>query len=308
MMRVHSVEFEKDIDLNTLQKISNMALNDQLGRIYEWSYYDDRHRQRIDGVGVSTEADTYCRETLTGQIRRMIPSRSDHSKRKIVLVYVSGEARGISAKVLNKCFTDFAVEFLSHSGIPENIVRAGTSLHKSRLTVVFPITIGDKITDYTSASALILLLRVGASLVDKKKEKILPYSKLLHDLLASALTRRNTLWDRTSTIGTSTLLWYILHFFDLHNLRGQTSTSYNSVCNGPQSYYSGHYGTITHRLASLDDLTRIQLIQGFLGKKKTQFMRSFSISLMKAFEIMFSKLDGTLPEAKKVKKIKGASL
>lgn len=307
MMRIYVVDFEDGIDLRTLQKVTATISNPRnkyVSSRLSYYYYPSYGKKKFsDGVHITAYESTHCRESLTSFVRSAFTSKD--TKNKVVLVYVSAEAKGIPIDVFKRDFQDFAVEFLSHSRIPEDIVRAGTYVPDDSLTFIFPITVADAITDFISASALILLFRRGQKMLRGSKE-FLSYGELLSKIVPSSHNRSASLYSwgpgRTTTIGSSTFMWYLLHFFDLHNLKGLHVHGHD-YCNGPQSFYGHRSYLINQELSSFNDLTRISMIKELFGRKKDSFVKNFSEDFRKTFNDMLDKCSAT-----KVKKIKGASL
>jgi hypothetical protein len=295
-MVLYSLRFPSDkIDLDSLDKISGDIIGGKGRYVTTWDYY--RHRIIKDGnVDVTLGSEVYCRETFTSILRRNFLGKR---KNLVGLVWCS-ETRGITGEILREHFVDFAAEFLTKSGVSESIVRAGTKVSKSGLGVVFPITMGDSITRFTSASALILLLRSGSVLADKKNKRIHTYSKVLENIMPRA--SRETGWynEYRTTIGASTFIWYLLHFFDLHYLVSKKKRG-NVSCNGPTSYFSGCRNSIISVISSFNDIPRIEMMSELLTGHKS-LLNQFSTEFRAAFEVMLNKLP------LKERKVKGVTL
>jgi len=295
-MRLYTLRFpDNKIDLALLDSISQDIIDGCKQYNYSWDsyYYHNTVNITEHGINIGISQGVFCRETFTSMIRTFFRGKR---KNLIGLVWCD-EARGVSHEVLSKYFVDFASEFLAKSGVPEVVARTGTKIAKIGNSIVFPITMGDIITRYTSASALILLLRAGSLLVDKSTaHKIGSYDFVMKNIIHSI--SRATSWynEARTTIGASTCIWYFLHFFDLHYLVSKKRGG-NGHCNGPSTYYSGTRRKIISALSEFNDFSRIELMDKLLKGRKN-LLDQFSTDFRDAFRGMLNKLP---PKEKKVK-------
>lgn len=295
-MVLYTLRFPNKIDLDVLDKVSEHIIKGHAKYQAGYAYNYNARVINDEGISISVSPEAFCRETFTGYIRRAFAGKR---KNMICLVWCN-EARHITHELLSDGFVDFATEFLSRSGVPEIVTKTSAKVAHVGLGVVFPITMGDSMTRYTSASALVLLLRGGNLLVNTDENKMEFYCDALKRI--APRVRRTTSWwsENRATIGASTFIWYLLHYFDLFPLVSKQKAK-PQFCNGPQTYFSGNRKNIISAIEKFDDITRIELIDKTLKGNKT-LLSQLSSDFRETFRSMLSKLPP------KVRKIKGASL